>query len=128
MPAQDLTAVYAPHPDISRNAYVSSIEKYRELYKKSIDDPNGFWGDIASQFHWETQADPTNFFSYNFNIQSGPIYTRWMTGASTNISYNLLDRNVKNGLADQVAYYWWVANVIANKKKLFHSNANQITF
>lgn len=106
MPSQDITAVYAPNSDISRNAYVSSIEKYHEMYKKSVDDPNGFWGDIARQFYWETDADPTNFFSYNFNINEGPIYTKWMTGASTNISYNLLDRNVKNGLADQVAYYW----------------------
>ena len=26
------------------------------MYKRSIDDPEGFWGDIASQFHWETKV------------------------------------------------------------------------
>jgi acyl-coenzyme A synthetase/AMP-(fatty) acid ligase len=31
-----------------------------------------------------------------------------MEGATTNICYNLLDRNVKNGLGDKIAYYWWV--------------------
>lgn len=106
MPSQDCAGVYEPHPDISKNAYVSSIEKYHDLYKKSIDDPKTFWGTIAKQFHWETETNPNEFLSYNFDIRKGPIFTKWMSGASTNISYNLLDRNVKNGLADHIAYYW----------------------
>lgn len=98
--------VFEPNEEISRNAYVSSFEQYQELYKKSIDEPHSYWGDIAKQFHWETEADPKDFFSYNFDIGNGPIFTKWMCGASTNLSYNLLDRNVKNGLAEQIAYYW----------------------
>ena len=27
-----------------------------QMYKRSIDDPEGFWGDIASEFHWETKV------------------------------------------------------------------------
>lgn len=100
--------VFAPNEEISKNAYVGSFEQYQELYKKSIEDPQSFWGDIAKQFHWETEANPKDFFSYNFDIRKGSIFTKWMGGASTNLSFNLLDRNVKNGLADQIAYYWWV--------------------
>lgn len=97
---------FLPNVDLSKNAYVSSIDEYNDLYKKSIDDPQAFWSKIAKQFYWETEADPNDFFSYNFDITKGSIYTKWMNGASTNISYNLLDRNVKNGLGDNIAFYW----------------------
>lgn len=30
--------------------------QYDEMYKRSIEDPNGFWGDIAKEFHWEKQV------------------------------------------------------------------------
>lgn len=98
--------LFPPSDEISNNAYVSNIDQYKELYKQSIDDPPTFWGDIAKQFHWETEANPANFFNYNFDIANGSIYTKWMDGASTNICYNLLDRNVKNGLANNIAFHW----------------------
>lgn len=98
--------MFAPDDEISKNAHISSFEQYQELYKKSIEDPQSFWSEIAKQFHWETEANPKDFFSYNFDHRNGPIFTKWMAGASTNLSFNLLDRNVKNGLADQIAYYW----------------------
>ncbi|KAH9519488.1 Acetyl-coenzyme A synthetase, cytoplasmic [Bulinus truncatus] len=36
----------------------------------------------------------------------GDIFIKWMEGAKTNISYNMLDRHVKNGLGNKVAFYW----------------------
>lgn len=106
MSSDENVSVFAPNEDISKNAHVRSFEQYQELYKHSLENPQQFWGSIAKQFHWETEANPKDFFSYNFDVTKGPIFTKWMTGSSTNISYNLLDRNVKNGLADQIAYYW----------------------
>ena len=105
-PAEEQNAIFDPSAENSKNAYVSSIEQYNEWYKQSLDSPEIFWGNIAKQFHWETDWDPKNFFSYNFDLTKGNIFTKWLDGASTNISYNLLDRNVKNGLADTVAFYW----------------------
>lgn len=98
--------VFNPHPDVASKAYINSMEQYQEFYEQSIENPGQFWSNVAKQFHWETPYDPKNFFSYNFDISKGPIYVKWMEGASTNICYNLLDRNVKNGLGDTVAYYW----------------------
>lgn len=97
---------YDPHPSISKKAYIKSINQYKEHYKKSIENPEDFWGEIAKQFYWETPADPNKFFSYNFDVKKGPIHIKWMEGASTNISYNLLDKNIKNGLGDKIAFYW----------------------
>ena len=97
---------FKPDAKLSAQAYVSSMEQYKEMYKQSIDDPKTFWGNIARQFHWETHVDLDKFFTFNFDISKGPIYIKWMEGASTNICYNLLDRNVKSGLGDTIAYYW----------------------
>jgi acetyl-CoA synthetase len=98
--------VYMPDPTLSRKSHISSMAQYRDMYVRSIDTPEEFWGDIAKQFHWETPASPTKFFSYNFDITKGPIHIKWMEGATTNVCYNLLDRNIRNGLGDKIAYYW----------------------
>ena len=102
----DDTTIIAPNAEFSANAYVKDMDQYHELYNQSVESPEEFWGPIAKQFHWETPYDPESFLTYNFNINEGPISIKWMQGASTNISYNLLDRNVKNGHGDTVAFYW----------------------
>ncbi|XP_060535433.1 acetyl-coenzyme A synthetase [Cylas formicarius] len=99
-------SVYEPSAHASKGAYVTSLPQYQQMYRRSVDDPEGFWGEIARHFHWETPADPARFFRYNFDVAKGPIFTKWMDGATTNVSYNLLDRNVRNGHGDKVAFYW----------------------
>lgn len=74
---------------------------------RSLKNPAQFWGEIAEQFYWETNTTPDKFFSYNFDRNAGDIYIKWMEGATTNISFNLLDKNVKNGMGDRVAFYWY---------------------
>ena len=44
--------VHAPPADLAKTAHISSEKQYDELYKQSIDDPEKFWGNIASTFHW----------------------------------------------------------------------------
>nr|CAH7739874.1 unnamed protein product [Callosobruchus chinensis] len=99
-------SVYPPHPAIAKSAHISSFAQYQEMYRKSIDRPEEFWGEIAKQFYWETPIDSDNFFKFNFDITKGPIFTKWFDGARTNISYNLLDLNVKKGHGDKIAFYW----------------------
>ncbi|XP_054277080.1 acetyl-coenzyme A synthetase-like [Macrosteles quadrilineatus] len=98
--------VYEPNAAVSRKSYVKSFQQYKDLYQKSIDDPARFWSEIASQFHWEVPYDVNKFHSYNFDLNKGPISIKWMEGAKTNVCYNLLDRNIKNGMGDKIAYFW----------------------
>ncbi len=44
-------------------------------------------------------------FSYNFNVNDGPIKIEWMKDAKLNICYNTLDRHLESR-ADQVAFHW----------------------
>uniref|UniRef100_A0A8C0EGE3 Acetyl-coenzyme A synthetase n=1 Tax=Bubo bubo TaxID=30461 RepID=A0A8C0EGE3_BUBBB len=65
-----------------------------------------FWGDIAKEFYWKRQHTGP-FLKYNFDVTKGKIFIEWMKGATTNICYNLLDRNVnEKKLGDKIAFYW----------------------
>lgn len=101
-------SVYLPDTSVSKNSHVPTFHHYKELYQRSIDNPEEFWSEIAKDFHWETPANVDRFFVYNFDIRKGPVYTKWLDGATTNVSYNLLDRNLKKGFGDKVAFYWLV--------------------
>lgn len=100
--------VYLPYHVTSGNAHIRSMEQYREMHKRSVDLPASFWSEIADQFHWETPYDIDNFYSFNFDMTRGPVQVKWMEGATTNVCYNLLDKNVRNGMSDKVAFYWLV--------------------
>ncbi|XP_052776237.1 acetyl-coenzyme A synthetase, cytoplasmic-like [Mya arenaria] len=94
-----------PPSQVQNEAHVKSMDQYREMYKKSVEDPVGFWGDIAKAFHWE--SGPTGkFLEYNFDVRNGPIFIKWMQGAKTNVCYNAVDRHVKSGNGSKIAFYW----------------------
>lgn len=43
------------------------------MHKRSMDDPAGFWSDIASEFYWK-QKWGDQVFSENFDVRKGPIH------------------------------------------------------
>ncbi|XP_021957486.1 acetyl-coenzyme A synthetase isoform X3 [Folsomia candida] len=100
--------VFPPPEEFAKKAHIKSMDQYKTMYKQSIDDPEGFWKDIAKEFHFEeSQPEGSPFLKCNFNIKNGPINIKWMEGSKTNICYNVLDRNVKDkGLKDTVAFFW----------------------
>jgi len=100
--------IFDPPKDFSAKAHIKSLDEYRAMHKRSIENPEGFWSDIAKDFHFEeSQPDGSKFLNYNFNIKDGPISIKWMEGAKTNICYNVLDRVVETkGSKDKIAFYW----------------------
>ncbi|XP_030624551.1 acetyl-coenzyme A synthetase, cytoplasmic isoform X2 [Chanos chanos] len=98
--------VFHASGDLKNEAHVPNFEKYKELYHKSVEAPEEFWGDVAKEFYWKTKYSG-QFLDYNFDVTKGKIYVKCMEGATTNICYNLLDRNVhEKKLGDKVAFYW----------------------
>ena len=75
--------------------------EYDELYKRSIEDPANFWGDIASQFHWEEPWEEV--VDSNFASSKGRVFTSWFNGGKTNVCFNALDRHVQAGHGRQMA-------------------------
>jgi acetyl-CoA synthetase len=73
------------------------------MYKKSVEDPEGFWGEIAETFYWEKKWDQVRDF--NYNMSKGPVFIEWFKNAKTNITYNCLDRHLDTR-GDQAALIW----------------------
>nr|WP_319392403.1 acetate--CoA ligase [uncultured Desulfobacter sp.] len=91
-------------PDTFReNAWIKSMDEYKAMYKQSVEDPEGFWGDIADTFYWEQKWDKVRDF--NYSMSKGPVYIEWFKNAKTNITYNCLDRHLETR-GDQAAFIW----------------------
>jgi acetyl-CoA synthetase len=92
---------FAPSAEISSKAHISSIEQYEEMYKKSVDDPEGFWGDIAEKnITWFKKWDKV--LEYDFNKPE----IKWFQGGKLNASVNCLDRHLERGRKDKTAILW----------------------
>lgn len=92
--------------DLKKEAHIHSFEQYKELYLKSVESPDEYWGEIAKNFYWKTKHTG-KMLDYNFDVTKGEIFVKFMEGATTNISYNLLDRHVHDRkMGDKVAFYW----------------------
>ena len=85
------------------NAWVKNMDEYQAMYRESIEDPEGFWGRMADNFHWEQKWDTIRDF--NYAISQGPVKIEWFKNAKTNITYNCLDRHLETR-GDQTAIIW----------------------
>ncbi|MBS1663558.1 MAG: acetate--CoA ligase [Bacteroidetes bacterium] len=78
---------------------IRSREQYDLAYKKSIEDPEGFWADVASNFQWQRRWEKT--LEWNFEEPK----VRWFSGGQLNITENCLDRHLAER-GDQPAIVW----------------------
>ena len=92
---------FAPSAALSSKAHIGSIEQYEEMYKKSVDDPEGFWGEIAEKnITWSKKWDKV--LEYDFNKPE----IKWFQGGKLNASVNCLDRHLEAGRKDKTAILW----------------------
>jgi len=70
--------------------------QYDEVYARSLRDPQGFWGAVAEDIHWERRWDRV------FD-DARPPYYRWFTGGVLNTCYNALDLHIDRGRGKQRA-------------------------
>ena len=98
-----MSEIYEPSASFRDRAHVKSMEDYQREYDRSIADPEAFWADKATEFHWFKKWD--NVCSYNYDMDQGPISIKWFEGGTTNIVYNCLDRHLETK-AEQTAIIW----------------------
>ncbi|MDD3019430.1 MAG: acetate--CoA ligase [Alphaproteobacteria bacterium] len=79
---------FDPPAELAKHAHITA-EKYKELYARSVDDPEGFWGDMAKRITWE--KFPTKIKNTNFN---GDVSVKWYEDGILNASYNCIDRHL----------------------------------
>ncbi|MFQ5710604.1 MAG: acetate--CoA ligase [Candidatus Geothermarchaeales archaeon] len=74
------------------------LKKYSEVYRRSLEDPEGFWADEALRLEWFRQWDKV--------LEWTPPFARWFVGGLLNASYLCVDRHVKTWHRSKVAIYW----------------------
>ena len=88
-----------PVPANFKDAHINA-EKYQAMYKRSIEDPEGFFGEMASEFlSWDQPWDSV----VNYDFVKGEA--AWFSGGKLNVSYNCIDRHLPER-ADQTALIW----------------------
>jgi len=92
--------VFYPNQEFSDRALIDSLDQYRDLYEKSMSDPDAFWSAVADRITWYKKWDTVR----EFDFVKGKI--KWFDGAKLNVSYNCLDRHVDAGHGDQTAIIW----------------------
>ena len=78
---------------------IRSLEQYHEEYKKSVNDPEGFWGSIAENFQWRKKWDKV----LNWNFTEPKV--EWFAGGKLNITENCIDRHLET-MGDKPAIIW----------------------
>ena len=89
-----------PSGEFSSHSHISSMEQYRKLYRRSLDDPAGFWGEQAKQrLTWMKRWDSVGRWDFD------KAEIAWFEGGELNVSANCLDRHLATR-GDQTALIW----------------------
>ena len=91
--------VFAPSEEFANAAHVKSVKEYEELHQRSIDDPESWWSEQASNLKWQKPWDTVLDWS-------GAPFAKWFEGGKLNAAENCLDRHVEEGNGDRVALHF----------------------
>ncbi len=92
--------IYDVPPEWKKRAYIGEA-KYKEMYARSVKDPNGFWATEAKRIHWFKSFTKVK----NTSFGPGNVSIKWFEDGTTNCAYNCIDRHLEKR-GDQVAIIW----------------------
>ena len=92
-----------PTPEFSYKALIRSRQDYDEMYRRSIEDPEAFWAQMAAEhLDWFKLWDAVE--EYDFTDERP--YARYFRGGRLNASYNCLDRHLNGARRNKAALIW----------------------
>jgi len=93
--------VYDVPAEFAAKANITEAQ-YNEMYKRSIDDPEGFWAEQADNYlTWYKKWDKVLDWSFD----AKDLHIKWFEGGKLNVAYNCIDRHLDTR-GDQVAIIW----------------------
>jgi acetyl-CoA synthetase len=92
--------VFKPSKELSQQAYIKSMAQYNKIYRKSIDDPEGFWAEMAEQLDWFKKWDKVLVQDFS------DAKHEWFVGGKLNVSYNCIDRHLTGPRKNKAAFIW----------------------
>jgi acetyl-CoA synthetase len=92
---------FPPSKEFSKHAHVKSMKEYEQLYKRSVDDPEKFWGEMAEKnLTWFKKWDKV--LEYDFYKPQ----IKWFINGKLNASVNCLDRFIDTPVRNKAALIW----------------------
>ena len=73
-------------------------KRYDDLYRRSLEDTEGFWAEQARRLEW--------FKPWERVLEWDPPFARWFVGGELNASFLCVDRHIKTWRKSKVAIYW----------------------
>jgi len=90
--------VFAPQEEFSSHAHIKSREEYDRIYRRSVEDPEGFWAEIAGELDW--------FRPWDKVLEWSEPFAKWFVGGRLNISHNCIDRHLTTWRKNKAAIIW----------------------
>lgn len=94
--------VFEPSQEFRSQAHISSLEQYEQMYRRSIEKPEEFWAEAASELEW--------FAPWTRVLELGKdgsgLGAKWFTGGKLNLSHNCVDRHANGPRRDKIALLW----------------------
>jgi len=96
-----ISQVINPPAWVSDGAWIKDMDQYESMYKRSVEDPEGFWAEQAEEFlYWEKKWDTVLDFEFD------TPRVEWFKGGKTNVAYNCLDRHITTWRRNKAAIIW----------------------
>ncbi|HEX2569299.1 MAG TPA: acetate--CoA ligase [Polyangia bacterium] len=92
------TRTFAPPPEFSARARLGSLDDYRQLHQRAIDDPEHFWAEVARELTWSRPFT---------EVRRGDFpHCQWFVDGELNVSVNCLDRHLGTWRRNKAALIW----------------------
>ncbi|MDP2180964.1 MAG: acetate--CoA ligase [Actinomycetota bacterium] len=93
--------VVDPPQWVKDRAHISSMEEYEAMYNRSVEDPEGFWAEMAEEYlYWHKKWDKV--VEWEFDTPK----VEWFKGGKTNVAYNCIDRHLTTWRRNKAAIIW----------------------
>ena len=94
--------VFTPTPEFVQNALLKTRQQRDQLWRRSIEQPDGFWAEMAEEhISWFKKWEAVEEYSF-----TDDVYVRYFRGAKLNASYNCLDRHLNSWRKNKAALIW----------------------
>ena len=90
--------IFPPPAEFAAQASIRSRAEYDALYRRSIDDNEGFWAEQAQLLDW--------FKPFHTVLEWDAPHAKWFTGGTLNLCYNAVDRHATGSRANKTALIW----------------------
>lgn len=90
--------LFPPPAEFSARAWIKSEAEYDAMYRRSIEQPEQFWAEIAGELEW--------FQPWQQVLEGFGADAKWFTGGQLNLAHNAVDRHALGARKNKAALIW----------------------